>query len=343
VTVKRDPLPVFAGIPSFCRLPIVDRKDLLPEMAAIAGVAFDTTCSGRIGSRFGPRAIRETSQYFAAHSTMGDTLVEVSIDEMMAFGDPPRVVDINDLNVYPADVARTTDAVSDAIAEIVGVGAMPVILGGDEYVGLPVLSGFARGWASRGAADVGYIQVSSHLGLGNTHPVFGQDWGGATARRMIESKVVAPAQMAWLGASGQCRGDEWDLVQTLGLSVTPVSAVRRMGPTGTAVAALDRVGQGTKPVLVSVDMSVVDGVYAPGTSEPSFWGLTNSELLALMDALGHYPAQGLVVTGVNPRIEATWTTERLAVLAILRFLAPRFLPSSESRVDVSWSRKRGIE
>jgi arginase family enzyme len=325
VSIKRDPLPVFSGIPSFCRLPVVDRSALEAGMVAVAGVALDATCVGRIGSRFGPRAIRETSQYFATASASGETMIEVSTDQQLAFPTPARVVDINDLNIYPTDLLKTQDSISDDVCAIVAAAAMPVILGGDEYVTLPILDGFTRGWKARGASGVGYLQVSGHLALGDSHPAYGKHWGGATARRIIESGIVDTEHMAWVGIHGRCRGEEWDMVHDLKLLATPVSALRRGGLEAASGAALSHAGSSDRPVLVSLDMSVMDGAFAAGTSESSFDGLTNTELLMLMDALSPAPAQGLVLTGVNPRIEPTWTTERLATIAVLRFLAPRYL------------------
>jgi agmatinase len=303
-------------------------------MAAIAGVAFDHTCTNRIGARFGPRSIRETSLYFAGYGDHG-VRVEVSTDQVMAFSSPARVVDLDDLNIYPADVPRTEAAVADSVAEIVSTGALPVILGGDEYIVLPVLRGFARAWGARGAPGVGYVQVSGHLALGDRHPTYGTFWGGATARRIVESGLLDPTRMAWLGAHGRCRGEEWDLVQQRELWVRPLSALRREGLRASADTALERAGTGGSRVLIGLDMSVLDGAFAPGTSEPGFEGLTNTEMLMLMDALARAPAEGLVLTGVNPRIEPTWTTERLAATAVVRFLAPRFLQPVEATSNVA--------
>ena len=330
--MKRDPLPVFSGILTFCRAPQVDRADLRPGLAVTAGVAFDHTCTGRIGARFGPRAIRETSRYFGYHVQAGgdDDMIEVSTGQVISFPETPRLVDVGDLNIYPSDVPRTEAAVEEGAAELAASGALPIILGGDEYVTLPVLRGLARAWTGRGATGVGYVQVSGHLALGDEHPAFDKAWGGATARRIIESGIVEPAHMAWLGIHGRCRGEEWDVVQERDLWIRPLGALRREGPLASAEAALERAGAGGGPVLLSLDMSVLDGVFGSGTSEPSFEGLTNTELLMLVDALARSPIEALVLTGVNPRIESTWTTERLAVVAILRFLAPRVLPPREA-------------
>jgi arginase family enzyme len=257
-------------------------------------------------------------------------MIEVSTGQVISFPEMPRLVDVGDLNIYPSDVPRTESAVEEAVRELASSGALLIILGGDEYIALPVARGLARAWAGRATAGPGYVQVSGHLALGDEHPAFGRTWGGATARRILEAGVVEPSRMAWIGAHGRCRGEEWDLVQERDLWIRPLSALRRDGPRATVDAALERAGAGGRPVMLSLDMSVLDGVFGSGTSEPSFDGLTNTELLMLVDALARSPVEAVVLTGVNPRVEPTWTTERLAVVAVLRFLAPRVLLPRES-------------
>ena len=58
-------VPRFAGLTTFCRFPRiqdVDRKNQ-PVDWALYGVPYDGGVTYRPGARFGPRAIREASQY----------------------------------------------------------------------------------------------------------------------------------------------------------------------------------------------------------------------------------------------------------------------------------------
>jgi arginase family enzyme len=74
---------------------------------------------------------------------------------------------------------------------------------------------------------------------------------------------------------------------------------------------------------VSIDMGVVDGVFAAGTDAPHFAGLSGTELLEVMDVLAAAPLAGVDVVGVVPNVELPITTQRLAAVALLRLLARR--------------------
>src|SRR5688572_728021 len=62
--------PRFAGVSTFCRLPRIE--DVAAENApvdwAVYGVPFDSGVTYRPGARFGPRAIRDESQYVKPYS-----------------------------------------------------------------------------------------------------------------------------------------------------------------------------------------------------------------------------------------------------------------------------------
>src|SRR3954468_4588434 len=91
-TVLPDPRqsPRFAGIATFCRYPRLE--DVAPENRpvdwALYGVPFDGGTTYRPGGRFGPRAIRDESQYVKRYSVEHD----VDIAEAMSLcdaGDSP--------------------------------------------------------------------------------------------------------------------------------------------------------------------------------------------------------------------------------------------------------------
>src|SRR5207249_4346444 len=63
VTYQRLNQPHFAGVSGFLRAPLGDFADVGPGAVTILGAPHDTTCSSRQGARFGPRGIRQASQY----------------------------------------------------------------------------------------------------------------------------------------------------------------------------------------------------------------------------------------------------------------------------------------
>ncbi|MCA9295669.1 MAG: arginase family protein, partial [Phycisphaerales bacterium] len=57
--------PRFAGISTFCRFPRIEDVDAMhtPVDWALYGIPFDGGVTYRPGAKFGPRAIRDASQY----------------------------------------------------------------------------------------------------------------------------------------------------------------------------------------------------------------------------------------------------------------------------------------
>jgi agmatinase len=318
------PLPVFGGIPTYCRATLTEPGRVEPGYVAVAGVTWDHTSPGTIGARFGPKAIREGSIYLGYHlqsaKAMATGLLEVSTLEPLRLSADSRIVDCGDLRIYPADTARTVEAIAEQASLVVQRGATPVFLGGDRFVAYPLW----RGVAAPHREPVGFLQIAADLCLAaEADELWGRLWRGATNRRILESRTPAPAGMAWLGTSGFVPAQDWDFARAQGLTVVTARQARTEGVAAAARRALDRALGGASRVYVSIDIGVVDGVYAPGTDRPHLGGLTNAEFLELMDALADAPFAALDVVGVVPNVELPITTARLAAIAILRLLAKR--------------------
>jgi agmatinase len=51
--------------------------------------------------------------------------------------------DIGDVFTIPANIEKTFDQISNAVAHIASHGTMPIILGGDHSIGFPTVRGLA--------------------------------------------------------------------------------------------------------------------------------------------------------------------------------------------------------
>ena len=116
--------PDYAGLLTFGGLPYTQDPGALGGVdAAIVGAPADDLVSDRPGARFAPRAIRAASCPPGPHlETRVDALAEL------------RVVDYGDAPVIPADPERTHVAIEATVADVVGAGAIPIVLGGDHSV-----------------------------------------------------------------------------------------------------------------------------------------------------------------------------------------------------------------
>jgi agmatinase len=61
----------------------------------------------------------------------------------------------------PANIEKTFDQISNAVAYVAASGAMPVMMGGDHSIGFPTI----RGIASVTSKKIGIIHVDRHADI----------------------------------------------------------------------------------------------------------------------------------------------------------------------------------
>jgi arginase family enzyme len=321
------PYPDTPGILTFLGAPEGDVEHLEDGMVAVAGVSYDLSTTGRIGARFAPRAYRETSQYYASAFAQ-DEMVEIITGDRMRRARRLRLLDLGDLTVYPLEWARTEVALREAIAKIVGRGALPIILGGDQLVTAPLVQGFAAAVRERTGRGAGYIQFSSQLDLGEVDPTWGAVWRGTAARRILDSGAVEPRNMAWIGTNGYLRLEDWEFAKKNELAVFSLEAVRRDGIVEVVERAVETAGEGCAAIWVSIDFDVLDGGYVAMQSAPRFDGLTNTDLLRAMDVLRRTKTGALGLVGLTPTVTMhSVAGQRFGVWLVIRFLANSVLAS----------------
>jgi arginase family enzyme len=321
VSGRPGPAPDTPGILTFLGVPEGDLEDLREGMIAVAGVSYDLSTTGRVGSRYAPRAYRDTSQYYAS-AFRRDALVEIVTGDRMRRPRRLRILDLGDLNVYPLDWPATEAALRRAMGEIARRGATPVILGGDHLITAPLVQGYADAVRERTGRPVGYVRFSSQLDLGEEDPVWGRVWRGTTARRLLDSGAVDRRNMAWIGTNDYLREEDWALSRKLELAVFTLDDVRRQGVVEVVEQAVDIAGEGCAAIYVSVDFDVLDGGYVAMQGIPRFDGLTSTELLRAVDVLRRTKAGALDLVGLNPTVNMPSVTgQRFGVWLVIRFLS----------------------
>ena len=142
------------GIASFAKCAICTNLDALDADIAIIGAPSDLGIQGRPGARLGPRGIRLQSTRFS-YSPQGS--YDPERDAFYLSTQRWRVVDCGDADLVPGDLTASFANIEAAVRKIAGKGAMPVVLGGDHSVTIPV----ARGLECAGPFHV--IHFDSHL------------------------------------------------------------------------------------------------------------------------------------------------------------------------------------
>ena len=254
--------PDYAGFLSFAGTPLAQEPAHLEGVdVAIVGAPTDDLVSDRPGTRFAPRAIRSASCPPGPH-------LEAGVD---AFAEL-RVVDYGDAPVVPADPDATRAAIERIVGEVVGAGALPIVLGGDHSITEPCVDAVA---ARRG--PVGLIHFDAHTDTGRE--VFGVTRSHGTPMfRLVEAGRVDGGRYAQIGLRGYWPGPaEFEWQRAHGIASFFMHDVRELGIREVTQRALAHVGEG--PVYLTVDVDVLDPAFAPGTGTPEPGGMTSGDLL----------------------------------------------------------------
>lgn len=254
--------PDYTGLLTFAGCPYTEEAaELEGADAVIVGAAMDELVSDRPGTRFGPRAIRAAGVPPGPH-------LEAGIDAFAAL----RVIDYGDAPVTPANPETSHRAIQDTVGDVVGAGAIPIILGGDHSITEPNVRACAEKHG-----PVGLIHFDSHTDTGR------ELWGkevshGTVMYRLVEAGLVDPQRYTQIGLRGYWPGEEefgWQREQ--GITSIFMHDVRDLG----IRAAVDRACEiaGAGPTFLTIDIDVLDPAYAPGTGTPEPGGMTSADLL----------------------------------------------------------------
>ena len=272
----------FAGATSFLRRRYT--KDLSGVDVAVTGIPFDQAVTNRPGTRFGPRALREASTLQPYDPPYGWGFDPLSVQ---------TVIDFGDMAFDYADTRGVPGRITDHVAGILAAGAVPVVLGGDHSITLPIL----RAVAAR-HGPVALIQFDAHS---DSWPDDNPDRidHGTFLYKAIRQGIVDPAASVSVGI----RTDNPD---TLGVTILDAPFVHNRGVPAT-LDAIRRV-TGDRPVYVTFDIDALDPAFAPGTGTPVWGGLASWQAAAILRGLAGVRLLGGDVVEVSPPYDTTGAT-----------------------------------
>jgi len=282
--------PRFAGLCTFCRFP---RLEDVPAAAApvdwiLMGVPFDAGVTYRPGARFGPRAIRDASQYVKPYS------IEHDVNICQHLG----LCDGGDAPISPYSLKGTLDAVrahalSYADHPAAGPRARTFAVGGDHSI---AYANMHAAWSRQGrpAGGLALLHFDSHLDT--VDAVAGEKWTHASPFiRAIEDGIINPRKMLSIGVKGPLNSaSDLDYARRQGITVITCEQQRREG--FTRIDAFRR-ELADEPAYLTFDIDCVDPAFAPGTGTPSVGGFSSAEVLALLRRLSGEPGGEPWVSG----------------------------------------------
>jgi agmatinase len=299
--------PRFGQPATFMLLP--HRRDPAGLDVALLGIPYDGGTSYRPGARHGPRHVREQSSLIRPFNPA----LQVSPFERL------RVADYGDVDVVPISIEGTFAAIQREIATLVGAGVVPVSVGGDHSITLPIL----RSLAPR-HGRLGLVHFDAHPDTWDEY--FGSKYfHGTTFRRAVEEDLIDGRRVIQVGIRGPLYGaDDFDFHREHGLEVIRVEEVKERG-TAWVIERLRRLQGG--PVYCSFDIDAVDPAYAPATGTPEVGGLTSFEALSLVRGLRGLDLVGADVVEVSPPFDGPGQiTSLLAANLLFELLSVLALP-----------------
>lgn len=289
--------PRFAGLVTFGRYPrLQDASE--PLDWAIYGVPYDTGVTYRPGARFGPRAIREQSQYLKRYS------IAHGIDVCDALS----MADAGDAPVHPYHPKRSLDAACEFAADLGNAETRTLALGGDHSV---AYANIKATWIRQGRPSEGLPLIHFDSHLDTVDEVWGERFGHASPFiRLIEERIVDPARTLTVGIKGPLTSaDDLAFGRDRGIEVLTYDRWRERGRS--PITEFVRTLQG-EPAYCTFDIDCVDPVFAPGTGTPSVGGFTSAEALDLVRAMRGVHLVGADVVEVLPDRDVAGNTALLA-------------------------------
>lgn len=300
---KKLNLP-FVGIASFGKYPICEDIDNLQADVAIMGMPSDMGIQGPSGTRLGPRDIRiKSTYYFGLNGTY-----DPERDDMY-LGDPWKIFDCGDVDIIHGDLKQSFDNCEDMVRKIVQKGAMPVVLGGDHGITIPVAK------AMDSYEDITLIQFDAHLDWADERG--GQKFGnGSPCRRISEMKhFTGMAQLGVRGVGSSLKSD-FDDARKYGSLIMSPKEIRNMGLKET----IEKIPV-SKNYFVTIDVDAIDGSLAPGSGSPSFGGFNYDEMNEMLELISKKgKIVGFDFVEVSPNYDSNGTTSLLASRLILDFI-----------------------
>jgi agmatinase len=233
----------------------------------------------------GPGVLRAASADYAAN------LGHVNFDLGRVGFDPATVADGGDVPVDPGDAAGNRARIGAAVARVLEAGAVPVLLGGDDSLPIPMLGA----WSGRGPVTI--LQIDAHIDWRDE--VQGERWGlSSTMRRASEmAHVERIVQVGQRGIGSARPGDLAD-ASAWGAAFVSGAEVARTG----IDRALDLIPEGAQ-VVVCLDCDALDPSAMPAV------------IARVPGGLGYWDVLGL--------IEGAATKARIAGLAVTEFMPGR--------------------
>jgi guanidinobutyrase len=303
-------MPRFAGPGTMMRLPAKESAAGLD--ACFVGVPLDIGTSNRSGARFGPRSIRNESVLLRPYN----------MATRAAPYDSLSVADIGDVAINTFNLQKSIPIIEAAYDEILSHDVVPLTLGGDHTIVLPILRAMAKKYG-----PVGVVHIDAHTDI-NDH-MFGEEIAhGTPFRRAVEEGLLDCKRVVQIGVRGTgYAADDFDWSTEQGFRVVQAEECWHKSLVPLMAEVREQMGDG--PVYISFDIDGLDPAFAPGTGTPEVGGLTIYQGLEIIRGCRGMNVIGGDLVEVAPPYDPTGNTSLTGANLLYEMLC--VLPGVEYR------------
>jgi len=257
---------------SFHDLPIVLDLDTIDADIAILGIPYgapysmddvtnDQTNAPTHIRRYCERALRGIDRW---DFDLGGPLLD---------GRLIKVVDVGDVPGNPNDIDEHYRNAEKVIETLLTRNVMPIVLGGDHGVPIPVLRGFKK-WA-----PITLVHVDAHLDW-RDHVNGVRDGLSSPIRRASEMDHIGEIFQIGLRSAGSARPEEMEAAISYGSHLIPDIELQQIGMR----SVLDRIPDQSNYYL-TIDADGVDPTIMPAVAGPAPGGVTYDQMRTLIHGL----------------------------------------------------------
>jgi guanidinobutyrase len=294
-------MPRFAGPTTMMRLPM--QKTAAGLAACFTGVPLDIGASNRSGTRHGPRQIRAESCMIRPYNMATRAMPFQSF----------QVADIGDVAINTFDLKKTMGIIETAYDDILAHDCIPLTLGGDHTLTLPILRAIKKKHG-----PVALIHVDAHADI--NEEMFGEKIAhGTPFRRAVEEGLLLCDKVYQIGLRGSGYSpDDFDWPRQQGFTVVEAEKCwnRSLAPLMKDV----RAKIGADFVYLTYDIDSLDPAFAPGTGTVEVAGLTTWQALEIIRGCKGLNLVGCDLVEVSPPFDPSGNTALIGANLLFEML-----------------------
>jgi len=266
----------------------VDLKD--KHDIRIIGAPFDGTVSFRPGARFGPNALRLSTDGIETYSP----ILDADISQV-------SYADAGDLELPMGNTETCLSIIHEAVEDALQDEVIPFIFGGEHLVSLPAIQAVYKKHP-----ELVVIQLDAHADQRENY--LGIKLSHACVMRRV-SELLGQEHIRQIGIRSGTK-EEYTVMKDYSTLTT-----FREDDLAQLYAWI-----GNRPVYLTVDLDVFDPAYFPGTGTPEPGGIDWWTFQRFISAIKHCDIVGLDVVELAPQLDSSDCSSVLAAKCVREML-----------------------